>query len=386
MLRIVGADAVLPGEVARDCPVLIENGRIAAIGADAGAAAEEIRLPSGTLLLPGFVDLHGDAIEKAAEPRPGAAFPLPLAVAEADRRAVAAGITTAFHALSFAGGALGLRSAAGAAALARAVVASRGRLLGDARLHLRYEVTEEGALPTLLDLLAEGIGDLVSLMDHTPGRGQFRDLAAWVAFQARSYGRGAAEAAALAAAAAAGQAGAGERATRLAAAARAAGIALASHDDDDPAMVAALRGLGIGISEFPVTLAAAAAAREAGLASVVGAPNVVRGGSQAGGLSAAEAIALGHADCLCSDYAPQAMLPAVLRLAEDGVLPLHAAAALAAAAPAAAAGFPDRGRIACGLRADLLATPATGWREALVSAVWVQGRLKLRVENGCHGN
>jgi alpha-D-ribose 1-methylphosphonate 5-triphosphate diphosphatase len=365
--------AVLPDTVVDDAAVLIEDGRIVAVSPGRAPDAIEQRL-DGATLIPGLVDLHCDAVEKEVEPRPNVRFALELGIAQADRRAAAAGITTPFHAIAFAHGELGLRANDSAAALASAVHAWRPNGLVDNRVHCRYEVTDAAAPAVLGRLLAEGAVDLLSFMDHTPGQGQFKTLEAYLEFIGRTYARSAIEAADLARRKRESAAGALERIALLAADATAREVPLGSHDDDDPARIARMAALGVRISEFPVTLDAARAAKAAGMHTVVGAPNVVRGASQSGSLRALDALRAGVADCLCADYSPASLVVAIFRLAERREMSLPAAVRLGTLHPARAAGLADRGAIAAGMRADLVAVTDAGGMPQVV-ATWAAGKL-----------
>lgn len=351
----------------RAASLTIEDGRIAAL--DGPSRGREIDL-GGDLLLPGFIDLHGDAIEKEVEPRPGAFFPTPVALAAIDRRMAAAGVTTAFHGLSFAEGELGVRDVAFAETLARDLHAFRGAV--DHRAHIRYEVTDAGSEARVARLIGEGVAALLSFMDHTPGQGQFKNAAAYGAYLSRVYAQEADEIAVRIAAKQAEAAHVAGRMTRLADRARERGVALAGHDDEGAARVAFMAGLGAAISEFPLDLETARAAQAAGLTTLFGAPNVLRGRSQSGALSARDAIAAGVAGALCSDYAPQAMLPALGVLTHELGHPWDAALALLTANPARAAALADRGRLAQGLRADLIRVRGDG-AAMTVAQTWVAG-------------
>ena len=211
--------------------------------------------------------------------------------------------------------------------------------------------------PSVAEELAKtGALGLISLMDHTPGQGQYRDIEKHIANMAKTKKIGEAEAAELVRQRMTNRAEHGDATDvvqSLATLARERDIALASHDDDSVEKVALLHSLGARISEFPVTMEAAVEARRLGLATAMGAPNALRGLSYSGNLSAREAFAAGVLDILASDYHPSAILPAVLSLGEIGE-GLPAAVALASANPAAALGLTDRGRIEEGLRADLV--------------------------------
>lgn len=352
-LYLTGARVVLADAVLEDGAVLVEDGVIAAVNPGSGRGAREVDL-RGTTLMPGMIDLHCDALEKEVEPRPRVHFPLDFACAQADKRNAAAGVTTVFHALSFANEELGVRNNAFAASVARAVHAWAPHGLVDNRVHCRYEVTDPAAPQVLLELLAADEMHLLSVMDHSPGQGQFRDIAAFRDFLARNYSRSEAELDVLVANKRAQAQGAMERIRLLVDAARARGIRIASHDDDTAEKIDTLHGLGVSISEFPINLEAARAARARGMSTIFGAPNVLRGRSQAGNLRALDAVREGVADCLCADYHPATLIVAIFRLPELAAISLAESVRLVSANPARAAGLADRGEIAPGKRADLV--------------------------------
>lgn len=368
---LTGAQVVLENETLNDAAVLIADGNIVAINPASRAGAQEIDL-SGHILMPGMIDLHCDALEKEAEPRPGVHFPFDFACAQADKRNAAAGITTIYHALSFANAELGVRNNATAAELARAVHAWQEHALVDNRVHARYEITDPTAPEVLNELLANDEIHLMSFMDHTPGQGQFKSIDAYRSFQARTYKKDEAEFEALLAEKMAQGAGAEGRMQQLAQHARELGIPLASHDDDRPEKVDVVKGIGVTVSEFPINLETAVAARAAGLSTLFGAPNVVRGKSQSGSIRALDAVHEGVADCLCGDYSPAALLPAVLQLPQLAGIKLHKAVAMVTCNPARAVSLNDRGSISIGKRADLLAVRYFGGLPQ-VSRVWSQG-------------
>jgi alpha-D-ribose 1-methylphosphonate 5-triphosphate diphosphatase len=379
---LTGAQVVLESETLKDAAVLIAGGKIAAIDPASSAGAQEIDL-RGHTLMPGMIDLHCDALEKEAEPRPGVHFPFDFACAQADKRNAAAGITTIYHALSFANAELGVRNNATAAELARAVHAWQEHALVDNRVHARYEITDPTAPETLNELLGNDEIHLMSFMDHTPGQGQFKSIDAYRSYQARTYKKDEAEFEAMLAEKLAQGAGAEGRMQQLAQRARDLGIPLASHDDDRPEKVDVVKSLGVSVSEFPINLETAKAARAAGLFTLFGAPNVVRGKSQSGSMRALDAVCEGVADCLCGDYSPAALLPAVLQLPELAGIKLHQAVALVTCNPARAVNLLDRGSISLGKRADLLAVRYLGGLPQ-VSHVWSNGLpvMKLAFDHG----
>jgi alpha-D-ribose 1-methylphosphonate 5-triphosphate diphosphatase len=369
---LTGARVVLRDETLGEAALLIEDGVIAAIDPDGARGAREIDL-TGRTLLPGMIDLHCDALEKEVEPRPNVHFPLDFAAAQADKRNAAAGITTVYHALSFANAELGVRNNAFAAEVARAVHAWQAHALVDNRVHARYEVTDPTAPAVLAELLERDELHLLSFMDHTPGQGQFKDIDAYRSYLARTYKKDAAELDAIMDAKLAAAEGAVQRMRDLAQVARGRGVSIASHDDDSPEKIDLMKDLGAAISEFPVNLETAQAAQARGLATLFGAPNVLRGKSQSGSMRALDAIREGSADCLCGDYSPAALLPSVLKLPEHAGISLHTAVRLVSANPARAAGLADRGEIAPDRRADLVAVASLGGLPQ-VSVTWVAGR------------
>jgi alpha-D-ribose 1-methylphosphonate 5-triphosphate diphosphatase len=368
---LTGAQVVLKNETLKDAAVLISEGLIVAINPASSEGAKEINL-AGHILMPGMIDLHCDALEKEAEPRPGVHFPFDFACAQADKRNAAAGITTVYHALSFANAELGVRNNKTAADLARAVQPWQEQAIIDNRVHARYEITDPTAPEVLNELLANVEIHFMSFMDHTPGQGQFKNNDAYRSYLARTYKKGEAEIDALLADKIAQGAGAIERMERLAETARQLGISLASHDDDRPEKIEIVKALGVTVSEFPINLETAQAARAAGLATLFGAPNILRGKSQSGSMRALDAVLQGVADCLCGDYSPAALLPAVMQLTKLTNIPLHEAVALVTSNPARAVGLNDRGSIAPGKRADLLAVRYLGGLPQ-AARVWSDG-------------
>lgn len=358
-ILLTHASVVLADEIRSNLAVLIEGDRIVAIDPETTTGAFEMNL-AGRILMPGLIDLHCDALEKEVEPRPGVHFPLDFACAQADKRNAAAGITTVFHALSFANHELGVRNNAFAAEIARAIHDWQPHALIDNRVHARYEITDETAPPYLSGLLSDGLAHLISFMDHSPGQGQFRDVEAYRQYLARTYKTDDAALDDILKRKTDAAQGALARMQTLADEARALGVAIASHDDDSPTKVAAVKALGAVVSEFPINLETAQAAQAQGLSTLFGAPNILRGKSQSGNMRALDAVLAGVADCLCGDYSPAALLPSVMRLPDLAGISLPQAVALVTRNPARAAGLTDRGEIAVGKRADLIAVKQLG--------------------------
>jgi alpha-D-ribose 1-methylphosphonate 5-triphosphate diphosphatase len=330
----------------------IAGREISAVGSDHGHGPVGIDA-SGLKVLPGIVDLHGDAFERQMMPRPGVDFPVDVALADSDRQAIVNGITTVFHATTWSWEP-GLRSADNARQLLEAIEALRPQLAADTRFHLRHETYNLDAEADIGRWLASGRIDLLAFNDHMDStvdnlaKPQKRSRMvertglsneAFDRLVASVVSRGPDVPASIA---------------RLARAARDAGVRMLSHDDASPAMRRAFRAQGVGIAEFPVNEETAREAAAAGDSIVFGAPNVVRGGSHTGWTRAADMIARGLCSVLASDYYYPAPLLAAFRLAADGVLPLADAWGLISAGPAKAAGLTDRGVLAQGRRADII--------------------------------
>ena len=352
-IYFTGAHIVLPHMIIDDACVLVEDDVIAAINPESGNGARQVDL-HGKTLIPGMIDLHCDALEKEVEPRPNVHFPLDFACAQADKRNAAAGITTVYHALSFANEELGVRNNKFAASVARAMHDWNPHGLVDNRVHCRYEVTDPTAPEILMELMDSEEMHLLSVMDHSPGQGQFKDITAFREFHSRTYKKTEAELDTLVQNKLAQAEGALERIQILIRAARQQNIHIASHDDDTPEKVETLYNMGVGISEFPVNIESARAAHSRGMCTVFGAPNILRGKSQSGSIRALDAVIAGVADCLCADYHPATLIMAVFRLPELTNISLADAVRLVSVNPAQAAGLHDRGEIAVGKRADLV--------------------------------
>ncbi|MBY0335486.1 MAG: alpha-D-ribose 1-methylphosphonate 5-triphosphate diphosphatase [Acetobacteraceae bacterium] len=358
------------GQVLRDASlaagdVALGGGRIAG-APPAGAALFDA---SGLLVLPGIVDIHGDAHERAQEPRPGVAFPVPMALADSARQCLSAGITTAYLGVTLSWEP-GLRSIEAFRAWLAAL--DRRPAGTDLRVHLRFEADNLDAMDEACAAIAGGRVHLLGFNDHTPGILRRLDDAKQMAKYAGRAGMpaDAFRDLALRVAARRGDVPAGR--SRMAEAARRAGIPMLSHDDATVEDRHGFRALGATICEFPMAESVAEEARAAGEHVVMGAPNVVRGGSHLGWASAAPLAERGLVTVLASDYHWPALFEAPFRLADRGVLSLAQAWALVSANPAAALGLSDRGAIAEGRRGDLvLADPAA---RAPV-AVFVAGEL-----------
>jgi len=380
--RIVLGDEIVRGSV------LVRDGLIADVSSPAGAsvspAGEDL---DGDYLLPGLVELHTDHLEAHIQPRPGTHWdPVPAVLAH-DAQISGAGVTTVFDAVRI--GAMEGRendSTALAAEIASAIgYAARARLTrAEHFIHVRCEVSAPRTVEEFDALSEVSEIRLASLMDHTPGQRQYADIET---FRTYMVGKGRIsndqflpyvdmlKDVAMKHAA--------PNRAEIARRAQERGIALAAHDDATVDHVEESAGFGVLISEFPTTRVAAEEARRRGQLIVMGAPNIMRGGSQSGNVAAAELLDAGLLDILSSDYVPASPLQAVFLLDAEGALPLHEGAKLVASNPARAVGLDDRGVIEPGRRADLVRVrahdvPASrarprGHRVPVVRGVWREG-------------
>lgn len=368
------ARVVLRREVVR-ASVLVRDGVIAGIDAGNSAAAGAVDL-DGDYLLPGLVELHTDNLERNVALRPGVRWPMPAAVVAHDAQVAAAGITTVLDALALADAADGtLRSEMlQDAADQIADVQARGMLRAEHLLHLRCEVAFGGVLEMLEPLLDRPLVRLVSLMDHTPGQRQFVSLDKYREYYQGKLGYSDERMDELIRQRHDEQVAFADRHRRtIVDWCRTRGVPTASHDDATEAHVEEAAGYGVTISEFPTTVEAASAARRHGMATIMGAPNVVRGGSHSGNVSAAALAEAGLLDILSSDYAPNSLLSAAFLMHRDRAVPLADAVATVSATPAAAMGLDDRGEIAVGRRADLIVVHDAGHLQ-VVREAWRAGR------------
>ena len=371
-ILIEGGRALL-GNSILETSVQIASGKISAVGSDHGSSSFGLDARD-LLVLPGIVDLHGDAFERQMMPRPGVDFPVDVALIDSDRQAIGNGITTVFHATTWSWEP-GLRSGNNATRLLEAIETLRPRLAADTRFHLRHETYNLDAETDIAQWLSGGRIDLFAFNDHMDStvaslaKPQKRNRMvertglsdeAFDSLVERVVSRGDDVPASVA---------------RLAKAARDASVRMLSHDDESPEMRKAFRAQGVSIAEFPVNEETAREAAEAGDFVVFGAPNVVRGGSHTGWTKAADMIAKGLCSILASDYYYPAQLLAAFRLADDGVLPLADAWNLISAAPARAAGLADRGVLAEGRRADIILVDDELPLRPRIVAVIAAGRL-----------
>jgi alpha-D-ribose 1-methylphosphonate 5-triphosphate diphosphatase len=348
---IQGGKTLLGDEIV-ETSLRLAGRSIVSIGPGRGRGSLELDARD-LLVLPGIVDLHGDAFERQMMPRPGVDFPIDVALADSDRQAIGNGITTVFHAATWSWEP-GLRCGENARKLLEAIETLRPQLAADTRFHLRHETYNLDAELTIAQWLAEGRLDLFAFNDHMESIIRSAAKPRKRAQVVERCGLSNEEFDALVQRVASRASDVPASIARLSKAAREAAVRMLSHDDESPAMRKAFRAQGVNIAEFPVNEETAREAAEAGDFIVFGAPNVVRGGSHTGWTKASDMIAKGLCSVLASDYYYPAQLLAAFRLAADGVLPLARAWSLVSQAPARAAGLSDRGILAEGCRADII--------------------------------
>lgn len=346
--RVLTPDAICPADI------VIHNDTIAAVhpyktinsGHDLG----------DMLIAPGLVDLHSDAIEKEIEPRPGAHFPIGSSIIELDKKLTMAGITTMYHAVAFNDESISKnRGTETAARIIRQIVAANKEDLAvDNLIHVRYELTSFDSVPVIKELIAAGAVRLLSVMDHSPGQGQFKSIEQWKAFHLPVYDLTDHEADQIIAQKEKDKLHSHVVVSDLLNFAKSQGLILLSHDDDSPEKIDLIQDMGIKVSEFPLDVTVASYAKERDIASGMGAPNVVRGQSQSGNVSARELVDSGVCDFLCSDYHPSSMLQAPYVVHRELHIPLADAFKMVSTTPASLAGLTDRGEIKAGKLADLI--------------------------------
>jgi alpha-D-ribose 1-methylphosphonate 5-triphosphate diphosphatase len=382
--------AVLPDRVVEDATVVVDGDGLIESVVERGPSPPDALDGRGAFCLPGLIDTHSDGLEKELRPRPTVELPIDFALRSFEGRLRSSGVTTVFHGVGFQHKPDTDRSIDNAHACCDAISERRlhpGAPVEHRVLH-RVEARSPDGLeamvsrlfddPAALDLTARGgpagPSPLVSFEDHTPGQGQFRDVERFRrslraerlegdvdvdTYVARRMAEGAARSQLRDA-----------KIAELSALARPGRIRLLGHDLEDAAQVAeASEGWGASVAEFPLSAEAAGEARRRDMPVVMGAPNVLRGGSHSGNVAAAELVEQGLCDVLASDYLPSTLLAAVFTLVDRRLSSLPAAVALVTSGPADLAGLADRGRLVAGRRADLLLVALDG-RWPRVTGAW----------------
>ncbi|MDR1081560.1 MAG: alpha-D-ribose 1-methylphosphonate 5-triphosphate diphosphatase [Deltaproteobacteria bacterium] len=350
--------------------VAIEGGTIGGLGNGSVPPGSEDM--EGDFIFPGLVELHTDNLERHLKPRPGLYWPEPASAVEAhDALLVSAGITTVMDSVC-----VGETVDQGRQVLLdlslKGLEESLEGLRADHRLHLRCEIGD----PLMGELFDRVCGHpllaMVSLMDHTPGQRQWRDLESYRTYHESKSPAGEIRVL-MEEMARRRDAVAGEHRRKVSEFASRSGVPLASHDDTLPEDVDEALDLGASISEFPTTLEAARKARAAGLAVTMGAPNLIRGGSHSGNVPASLVASEGLLSSLSSDYVPSSLLAGAFILNRDCGLSLEESMRTVTETPARMGRLDDRGRLEPGLRADLVRVGVRNGRPS-VRSVWVAGR------------
>lgn len=363
LIRIHGGRLVTPAGVMENGSIIVETGRIRDITTrDRGTSVQAYNIDAtGLWVLPGIIDIHSDAIEMELGPRPNTFFPMEVSFHELERKLAGQGITTVYHSLAM----TNFRREKRDHPLRQNEMV--GELISNIRayiqhprmiqhkIHLRFEITNIEARGQVEQLLQDNHIDEISFMDHTPGQGQFRDLEAHK-IRMMMYNKQLSETDAGRIMLERLQAPKvdADTLTQLAALANRRGIPIASHDDDSIGKLDMVKKWGVTISEFPTTMEVATEAKRRGLFTVAGAPNVLRGESHSGNLSALDAIQANVIDILCSDYYPPSLVHSVFFLHARG-LPMPRAVNMVSLNPAKAVGIADEtGSLEVGKAADLL--------------------------------
>ncbi|WP_430241355.1 alpha-D-ribose 1-methylphosphonate 5-triphosphate diphosphatase [Neorhizobium sp. DAR64861/K0K2] len=366
--RIVLEDSIVTGSIQ------IRDGKIADISSGTAQAGEDFE---GDYLIPGLVELHTDHLEQHYSPRPGVRWNATAAIQAHDAQIASSGITTVFDCLRMGSDEDGGFEQGEMRAMADAIQAAerQGRLRSEHLIHLRCEVSADNVLDHFADFANDPFVRLVSLMDHAPGQRQFQTMDQYIFYYQKKRGLSD-EAFKIFIDKRVEESERNSTPHRIAIAKVCAdnGITVASHDDATLAHVDEAIGNGVKLAEFPTSLDAAKASHQAGMSVLMGAPNIVRGKSHSGNIAARDLAEKDVLDVLSSDYVPLSLLYAPFILADDvDSISLPKAIAMVSATPARTVGLDDRGRIATGLRADLVRVHRPEG-VPVARAVWREGR------------
>ena len=386
-LSIVNARLVTPGGIIEEGGVRVEAGILVEIGAALKNGGQDETINArGQLLLPGFVDIHADSLEAAIAPRPAAPFEPSSVLPSYDTELAMHGITTVFHCVGLAEiGDLSksLRTREKAISIVKAIREFEPQALLRTKIHLRYEITDTGSLPLLEKFIDGKMVDLVSIMDHTPGFGVFKDLEAYRNYYLRS-GQTIEAADQKFSELVSRRKQVDESALkRIVSKCLKQGLTVVSHDDHTAEKLQWALDLGVSIAEFPVTLEAVDFSRKNGMKTVFGTPNLIRGMSHAGNLRVAEMIASNRADILCLDYSPRCSLPALFKAARINGNQLTDASRLFSQTPADSVGLGEgSGTLEIGKQADMILVENAG-SVPRVLATFVGGKPVYRTIPSC---
>jgi alpha-D-ribose 1-methylphosphonate 5-triphosphate diphosphatase len=377
----VNATLILPDITISDAWLLIEDGIISAYGIHPNPHHNAPVIDChGAYIMPGIIDLHCDTIEKMVQPRPGVHIDTHVALHITDRLLVSSGITSEYHSLSLDDAEFGVRNEHFIREFLELIAAHNHATSARHYVHARVEVSSERGAESLRSIIDHSLVKLVSIMDHSPGQGQYPTDELFRAYVAKTTGRDDAEIDAIIAKKHELRERIPQNIERVIELSRNAHIPIATHDDDTASKVVDWVGRGIGISEFPTTMEAAATAHQHGMLVGMGAPNVLRGKSSGGNISATDVIKSGYVDWLCSDYYPAAMLPAAFKLADTSIVSLSDAVNMITYNPARAIGIQNEyGAIQVGAKADLLVVHHHQ-QTPLVERVFIDGKQVYHVQ------
>ncbi len=371
---IEGSDVLTPDGWLKNATVIIENGKFSSIETSPMDQLPTIEA-KGLLMLPGIVDIHGDAFERAIAPRPGSHFPFKMAILENDRHLIASGITTFFYSITDSYEP-GLRSRETAREIIDFVLGEgKNSLKADSRIHIRHEQANTDEYEELCDWLKQGKIDLLSLNDHLPPVGDDYKLNRHLNSLRRRHKMSDEELHKLIKTALNNQEKGLQQIEELVTLAHDHHIPLASHDDDTEAKAELSAKWGVSIAEFPANVDIAAKSRDYGASVLMGAPNLIRGGSHIGWMSVEIAAKKGVVDCLCSDYHYPSLFYAPFKLAEMGIMTFEKAWKLVSTYPAKAAGIgQSKGKIATGFDADFLLIQSDNIHLNSIKSIYIKGK------------
>lgn len=387
MYLLTNGQLVLENQILSEHAVVIENDCIVDIIPEQDAVkykGYEILDANGGYISPGFVDIHSDYIEGIISPRPTSMMDFTLGIREAERILISHGITTMFHSLSIykddSFGKKPIRHSENVNRLINAINETHtSKHLIRNRMHARFEIDNIEQVDIFIQNIQEEKVHLISFMDHTPGQGQFRNLEIYRETLKGYNDISDAEIDEIITNGMKKNKITLEQMREISKIALDKNIAIASHDDDEIEKLTLVKSYGTSISEFPTSLEVAKAAKEMGLWTIAGAPNVMLGGSHSGNLCATEAIREDVIDILCSDYYPPALLHALFKLSEEHDMALHKMFQLVTLNPAKAVRMDDQiGSIKKGKKADIIIIEKMDDGYPVITASFVDGKLITR--------
>ncbi len=380
--KIVTPEKIIEGSL------YIENGKIVKIVEGLNRTIEDYFTKidaSNKWVIPGIIDCHSDAIETELQPRPTSIFKMDIGFRELEKKLIAAGITTIYHSLSMSKELFAeekvkkyYRTNEGVLELSNWIRANRDTSLINHKLHIRYEIDNVGGIDYIKDMIRNDKIEQLSIMDHTPGQGQFRNLEKYKKVIAAYKNCTEEEAYKDIEDMMKREKISVEEIEDMVRFAREHKIPVASHDDDVMEKIDLLKEWKIDISEFPITLEVAKYAKEKGIYTVMGAPNILLGGSHSGNLSAETAINNEAVDILCSDYYPASLLYSAFEMYKKGQ-PLEEMIKLISTNPAKALNiYEETGALEIGKKADILIVGERG-DLPLLEKVFSSGKIVMSI-------